>query len=490
MAAQAPWPLSWPGELQRYIEHLRVERRLAPRSVQMVHDALLGCSGQPQPRRWRCARCRPRMCGAGPRSCASGRWRRAASPSTCRPGAGCTAGGGAAARCAPTRSKACARPRRRSRCPRRCRWSRRCRWRAFEPTSGDPALRARDHCIVELLYGSGLRVAELVGLDLRGSDAAAGWIDAADASAQVLGKGSKRRSVPVGPRGADGAARLARAARADRRAGRAGAVRQPARHAAHRQPGALPAEERWRCRPGCRRMCTRTCCATASRRTCCSPAATCARCRNCWATPTSRPRRSTRGSTSSTWPRSTTLRIRGRRSGRRHEGDPPARRQGALAAAPPPLGVRTAASPRARPTPARRCASRPHDGRFLAWGAYSPQFDDPRARLELRRGRAHRRGLLRAARRSRRWRCARAWPSPATACAWCTARPTACPGWSSTATATRCARSSCPPAASAGRTSIADALLRRHRPDAAVRTLRCRRARARRAAGAQRLAAR
>jgi integrase/recombinase XerC len=69
---------------------------------------------------------------------------------------------------------------------------------AFEPTQGSPVLRARDHCIVELLYGSGLRVGELVGLDLRAGDAAAGWIDAADASAQVLGKGSKRRSVPVG----------------------------------------------------------------------------------------------------------------------------------------------------------------------------------------------------------------------------------------------------------------------------------------------------
>ena len=61
---------------------------------------------------------------------------------------------------------------------------------AFEPAAGRPVLRARDHCIVELLYGSGLRVAELVGLDLRAGDAAAGWIDAADASAQVLGKGA------------------------------------------------------------------------------------------------------------------------------------------------------------------------------------------------------------------------------------------------------------------------------------------------------------
>jgi integrase/recombinase XerC len=60
------------------------------------------------------------------------------------------------------------------------------------------ALAARDHCIVELLYGSGLRVGELVGLDLNASAGARGWVDAADATAHVLGKGSKRRSVPVG----------------------------------------------------------------------------------------------------------------------------------------------------------------------------------------------------------------------------------------------------------------------------------------------------
>ena len=64
--------------------------------------------------------------------------------------------------------------------------------------STSPALAARDHCLVELLYGCGLRVGELVGLDLRASDSGAGWIDVADATAHVLGKGSKRRSVPVG----------------------------------------------------------------------------------------------------------------------------------------------------------------------------------------------------------------------------------------------------------------------------------------------------
>jgi len=62
----------------------------------------------------------------------------------------------------------------------------------------DPRIEARDHCIVELLYGCGLRVAELEGLDARASGTARGWIDLNAAEAHVLGKGSKRRSVPVG----------------------------------------------------------------------------------------------------------------------------------------------------------------------------------------------------------------------------------------------------------------------------------------------------
>jgi integrase/recombinase XerC len=62
----------------------------------------------------------------------------------------------------------------------------------------DAALEARDRLVVELLYGCGLRVAELTGLDIGASAQAAGWIDAAGAEAHVIGKGSKRRSVPVG----------------------------------------------------------------------------------------------------------------------------------------------------------------------------------------------------------------------------------------------------------------------------------------------------
>ena len=62
----------------------------------------------------------------------------------------------------------------------------------------DPWLEARDTALVELLYSSGLRVGELVGLDVQASSDAKGWIDAQEAMAHVLGKGSKRRSVPVG----------------------------------------------------------------------------------------------------------------------------------------------------------------------------------------------------------------------------------------------------------------------------------------------------
>jgi integrase/recombinase XerC len=62
----------------------------------------------------------------------------------------------------------------------------------------DPWLQARDVAMVELLYSSGLRVAELTGLDIQASAQARGWIDMDSAEAHVLGKGSKRRTVPVG----------------------------------------------------------------------------------------------------------------------------------------------------------------------------------------------------------------------------------------------------------------------------------------------------
>ncbi|MGW0521043.1 tyrosine-type recombinase/integrase [Crossiella sp. NPDC003009] len=55
---------------------------------------------------------------------------------------------------------------------------------------GDP-VALRDHAIVELLYATGVRVAELCGLDV-------GDIDHARRVALVMGKGGKQRSVPYG----------------------------------------------------------------------------------------------------------------------------------------------------------------------------------------------------------------------------------------------------------------------------------------------------
>lgn len=53
------------------------------------------------------------------------------------------------------------------------------------------SLSARDKAIMELFYSSGLRLAELVGLDLPS-------IDLADRTVRVEGKGSKTRILPIG----------------------------------------------------------------------------------------------------------------------------------------------------------------------------------------------------------------------------------------------------------------------------------------------------
>jgi len=54
-----------------------------------------------------------------------------------------------------------------------------------------PAVRARDTAILELLYGGGLRVSEVVSLDLNA-------IDLQALRVRVLGKGRKERIVPLG----------------------------------------------------------------------------------------------------------------------------------------------------------------------------------------------------------------------------------------------------------------------------------------------------
>jgi len=74
---------------------------------------------------------------------------------------------------------------------------------SFRGESDDPWLESRDAAIVELLYGGGLRVGELTGLDITAGPDARGWIDLAAGEAHVLGKGSKRRSVPIGAKAID-----------------------------------------------------------------------------------------------------------------------------------------------------------------------------------------------------------------------------------------------------------------------------------------------
>lgn len=69
--------------------------------------------------------------------------------------------------------------------------------------TGD-GLALRDRAIVELLYSSGLRLAELVSLDWRpfaregARPASSSWLDRDAREVVVTGKGSKTRSVPVG----------------------------------------------------------------------------------------------------------------------------------------------------------------------------------------------------------------------------------------------------------------------------------------------------
>ena len=69
---------------------------------------------------------------------------------------------------------------------------------AFHSDTTDPWIEARDAAIVELLYGSGLRVSELTGLDVVASATARGWLDMDGAEVHVLGKGEKRRTLPIG----------------------------------------------------------------------------------------------------------------------------------------------------------------------------------------------------------------------------------------------------------------------------------------------------
>ena len=61
----------------------------------------------------------------------------------------------------------------------------------FVDIQGDGVLEQRDHAILELFYSSGLRLAELVNLDID-------KLDFSEGTVTVTGKGNKTRIIPMG----------------------------------------------------------------------------------------------------------------------------------------------------------------------------------------------------------------------------------------------------------------------------------------------------
>lgn len=186
-------------EIERHVTHLRVERRLAPATLRNYEDAferLAGSADRDQvallhvqthhARRWMA---QAHAQGLGPRSLALmlSAWR------------GFYRWAGREGLVALNPIEGLRAPRAPKPLPKALSVDQAVALADHADPDADPRLEARDHCMVELLYGSGLRVGELVGLDAAPGAQARGWIDADAAEAHVLGKGSKRRSVPVGP---------------------------------------------------------------------------------------------------------------------------------------------------------------------------------------------------------------------------------------------------------------------------------------------------
>ncbi|MBL8289239.1 MAG: tyrosine recombinase XerC [Rubrivivax sp.] len=196
-------------EVQEYLGHLRVERRLAPRTLVLYGEALARLQAsaaregvplkEAQPHHLRSWAAALRGSGLAPRSIALAlsAWR------------GLYAHWGRRGEVAANPVKGLRGPKAGKPLPKALsveqavQLAEHAGQEARTPASeAGAALALRDHAIVELLYGGGLRIAEVLGLDVQASATAdrlgRGWIDLAGATAHVLGKGSKRRSVPVG----------------------------------------------------------------------------------------------------------------------------------------------------------------------------------------------------------------------------------------------------------------------------------------------------
>ncbi len=114
--------------------------------------------------------------------------------------------------------------------------------RLLDATWGDEPLDLRDHALLELLYGCGLRAAEACALD-RG--------DVSPREVRVNGKGERVRLVPIGGPAYEAVAALARARAAGARRGRQ--RRRAAALAPRPPPGAVGGAPRARPPPALRR---------------------------------------------------------------------------------------------------------------------------------------------------------------------------------------------------------------------------------------------
>ena len=151
--------------------------------------------------------------------------------------------------------------------------------RLLEAPPADQPLGLRDRAFLEVLYSAGLRVSELVGLNVDDLDLDAGMVT-------VRGKGKRERLALLGTAALEGAAALAgRCGTRWRRRKQTPAVflNKNGGRLTVRSVGRLLEQVpgRW---PAWTRAPARTRCGTASPRTCSTAAPTSAACRSCWAT--------------------------------------------------------------------------------------------------------------------------------------------------------------------------------------------------------------
>ena len=186
------------GLVARYLEHVRVEKRLAQRTVELYALDLAKLSqfaqqvplelvavGNTHVRRWVAEMHTKGRSGRGIALILSG-WR------------GFYTWLGRAGRVASNPVQDVRTPKVAKPLPKALSVDDAVRLASFHNDSPAPWLEARDAAMVELLYGGGLRVGELTGLDAVASPGARGWVDLQSGDAHVLGKGAKRRSVPIG----------------------------------------------------------------------------------------------------------------------------------------------------------------------------------------------------------------------------------------------------------------------------------------------------